>query len=167
MCRSVPRPSLAIWTAGLPAGKRTSVRGGHSAAALHSRRAHVTVFAPIYFIALHWQLAFTYNLPATAFPLSVPIESPTQILEVLVEDEKEASPARLKEKDPVALEKRSFRRYLADDVPMNAVAVIDLPPAPQQTVDRRFLVVLTVVIGGAMILALARAFESKIASPYN
>ena len=65
--------------------------------------------------------------------------------------------AKLKEKSPVVLERRSFRRFLADDVPVNAVSVIDLPPAARATVDRRYLVVLTLIIGGAMIAALARA----------
>jgi hypothetical protein len=63
--------------------------------------------------------------------------------------------------EPVILEKRSFRRFLADDVPMNTVAVIDLPPSVRATVDRRYLVVLTLVIGGAMILALARALNRR------
>jgi hypothetical protein len=58
------------------------------------------------------------------------------------------------------LQQRNFRRFLADDVPINAVTVIDLPPATvKSTVDRRYLVVLTVVIGAAMILALARALQ--------
>jgi hypothetical protein len=99
-------------------------------------------------------------LPASAFPLSVPIESPTQILEVLVEEEKgTVRGARLQEKPPVSLERRSFRRFLADDVPKNAVSVIDLSAAPHTSVDRRYLVILTLVIGGAMIAALARALQ--------
>ena len=66
-----------------------------------------------------------------------------------------------KKTEPVILEKRGFRRFLADDVPMNTVAVIDLPPSVRATVDRRYLVVLTLVIGGAMILALARALNRR------
>jgi len=152
----------AVWTAGLPAGATDFQvsQGDIPAAAVAFERAHVLVFAPI--APGLAQLAFTYNLPASAFPLSVSIESPTQILEVLVEDERgTVSGARLKEKDPVALEKRSFRRFLADDVPLNAVAVINLPPSVRPTVDRRFLVILTLVIGGAMILALARALNRR------
>ena len=152
----------AVWSGGLPAGAIDFqvTQGDIPAAAVAFSNSHVLVFAPI--APGLAQLAFTYNLPATAFPLRIPIESPTQILEVLVEDEKgQVSGARLKEKEPVILEKRSFRRFLADDVPMNTVAVIDLPPSVRATVDRRYLVVLTLVIGGAMILALARALNRR------
>jgi hypothetical protein len=152
----------AVWTGGVP-GKATDFRvsqGDIPAAAVAFGDAHVSVFAPI--APGLAQLAFTYSVPASAFPLSVPIESPTQILEVLVEDEKgSVNGARLKEKDPVAVERRNFRRFLADDVPMNAVAVIDLPPAARHSVDRRYLVVLILIIGGAMILALARALSRR------
>jgi hypothetical protein len=108
------------------------------------------------------QLAFAYDLPASAFPLSVPIEDSTQILEVLVEDEKgRVSGARLRERDPVVLESRSFRRFLADDVPMNAVTLIDLPAAPRASLDRRYLIVVTLVIALAMTVALARALSRR------
>jgi hypothetical protein len=152
----------AVWTAGVPpqATDLKVSQGDIPAAAVTFGNAHVLVFAPI--APGLAQLAFTYDLPATAFPLRVPVESPTQILEVLVEDEKgSVSGARLKEKDPVALERRDFRRFLGDDVPKNAVAVIDLPPAVRQAVDRRYLVALVLVIGGVMILALARALNRR------
>ena len=46
------------------------------------------------------------------------------------------------------------------DMPENSVAVIDLPaPPPTRSIDPRFLVALTVVIGGSMIVALARALR--------
>jgi hypothetical protein len=152
----------AVWTGGVPS-QATDFRvsqGDIPAAAVAFGGAHVSVFAPI--APGLAQLAFTYSMPASAFPLSVPIESPTQILEVLVEDEKgSVNGARLKEKDPVAVERRNFRRFLADDVPINAVAVIDVPPAARHSVDRRYLVVLTLIISGAMILALARALSRR------
>jgi len=152
----------AVWTAGVPPGGtdfRVS-QGDIPAAAVSFANSHVLVFAPI--APGLAQLAFTYNLPASAFPLSVPIQSPTQILEVLVEDEKgSVSGARLKEKDPVTVERRRFRRFLGDDVPKNAVAIIDLPLSVRPTIDRRYLVVLTLVIGGAMILVLARALNRR------
>ena len=90
------------------------------------------------------------------------MQQPTQIFEVLVEDERgSVTGAKLKERNPVVLERRSFRRFLADDVPVNAVSVIDLPAAPKATIDRRYLVVLTLIIGGAMIAALAVALRRR------
>jgi hypothetical protein len=109
------------------------------------------------------QLAFTYSIPASAFPLSVPIMHDTQILEVLIEDEKgSVTGANLDEKAPVALERRNFRRFLAADVPPNSVAVIDLPASARtRDIDPRYMVALTAIIGLAMIGALARALKRR------
>jgi hypothetical protein len=98
-------------------------------------------------------------MPASAFPLSIPIIRDTQIFEVLIEEEKgTVSGAKLVEKDPVVLERRSFRRFLADDVPANSVSVIDLPASSKKLeIDPRYMVALTVVFGAAMIFALVRA----------
>jgi hypothetical protein len=42
------------------------------------------------------------------------------------------------------------------------VAVIDLPaPPPARSIDPRFLVAITLVLGGAMIVALARALKRR------
>ena len=152
--------SNPVWTAVVP-DRATGFRvtqGDIPPAAVTFDNSRVAVFAPL--APGLAQLAFTYNLPASSFPLHVPVQQPTQIFEVLVEDEKgSVSGAKLKERDPVILERRSFRRFLADDVPVNAVAAIDLPAAPRASIDRRYLVVLTVIIGGAMIAALARALR--------
>ena len=152
--------SNPVWTAVVP-DRATGFRvtqGDIPAAAVTFDNSRVAVFAPL--APGLAQLAFTYNLPASSFPLHVPVQQPTQIFEVLVEDEKgSVSGAKLKERDPVVLERRSFRRFLADDVPVNAVAAIDLPAAPRASIDRRYLVVLTLIIGGAMIAALARALR--------
>jgi hypothetical protein len=149
-----------VWTALVPhgaSGFRVS-QGDIPAGAVAFANSHVSVFAPI--APGLAQLAFTYNLPATSFPLSIPIQQPTQIFEVLVEDEKgTVTGAKLKEQNPVVLDTRSFRRFLADDVPQNAVSVINLPGIRRATIDRRFLIALTVIIGASMIAALARALR--------
>jgi hypothetical protein len=154
--------SKPVWTALVPeraTGFRVS-QGDIPASAVTFRDSHVLVFAPI--APGLAQLAFTYNLPASSFPLHVPVQQPTQIFEVLVEDEKgSVSGAKLKERSPVLLERRSFRRFLADDVPENSVSVIDLPAAPRASIDRRYLVVLTLIIGGAMIASLATALRRR------
>ncbi|HUQ20088.1 MAG TPA: hypothetical protein VM099_10795 [Gemmatimonadaceae bacterium] len=149
-----------VWTALVPptATGFQVAQGDIPAAAVAFRNSHVSVFAPI--APGLAQLAFTYNVPASSFPLSVPVQQPTQILEVLVEDEKgSVTGAKLTEKDPVVLERRSFRRFLADDVPQNEISVIDLPAAVRTTIDPRYLVALTLVIGTTMIIVLARALR--------
>jgi hypothetical protein len=107
------------------------------------------------------QLAFSYELAASAFPLRIPIVKDTQILEVLIEDEKgTVSGAKLQEKAPVAIEKRNFRRFLAADVPANSMSMIDLPASSKPgEIDPRYMIALTVVIGGAMVFALVRALR--------
>jgi hypothetical protein len=154
---SSPHP---VWSALVPrTAKDFRVsQGDIPAASVEFRDAHVNVFAPI--APGLAQLVFTYNIPASAFPLSIPVQEPTQILEVLVEDEKgKVSGAKLKEQNPVTLEQRSFRRFLADDVPENAVSVIDLPAVRRSSIDRRFLIAITLIIGGTMIVTLARALK--------
>jgi hypothetical protein len=109
------------------------------------------------------QLSFSYSLPANAFPLRLPFRDRTDVYEVLIEEETgSVSGANLKEVDPVSVEGRSFRRFLGQDIPSSAVAVIDLPPAVAgRAIDPRFMVVLTLLIGGTMIVALARALRRR------
>jgi len=152
------RPEGAAWSAILPPGARNFrvTQGDVPAAAITFTNGKASVFAPI--APGLRQLSFTYDVPARSFPLSVPIDRATQVYEVLIEEPTgTVTGASLKEVEPVAIEKRMFRRFLASDVPENAVSVIDLPPVQRASVDARYLVALTVLIGGSMVFALARA----------
>jgi hypothetical protein len=150
-----------VWSSVLPAQARDFrvSQGDVPAQAVRFEQGRVRVFAPL--SPGIKQLAFSYSIPARAFPLSVPIVRPTEILEVLIEEEKgSVSGASLQEQEPVALNRRSFRRFLASDVPANAVSIIDLPAASRAMgIEPRYMVGLTVIIGGAMIFALARALR--------
>ena len=150
-----------VWSAVLPASAQNFQvsQGDIPAQAVRFEEGKARVFAPL--APGLKQLAFTYSVPASAFPLSIPIIRETQIFEVLIEEEKgKVTGAKLVEKDPVLLERRSFRRFLADDVPANSVSVIDLPRAPKNLeIDPRFMIALTVVFGSAMIFALVRALR--------
>lgn len=159
-----PGSEGAVWSAVIPAqASRFQIsQGDIPSAAVRFENGRALVYAPL--APGLKQLAFSYSLPASAFPLRVPVISPTQIFEVLIEDEKgSVTGAKLKEVAPVALEKRSFRRFLAADVPAGVVSVIDLPAAAQsgRDIDPRFMIALTVVIGGAMAFALARALRRR------
>jgi len=152
-----------VWSAPIPAPASNFQvsQGDVPAIAMRFANGRASVFAPI--APGLKQLAFSYSVPARAFPLSIPIVRDTQILEVLIEEEKgTVSGAKLTEKAPVALEQRSFRRFLADDVPANSVSVIDLPAAGREReIDPRYMIALTIIIGGSMILALARALRRR------
>jgi len=151
-------PDGASWSAVLPTGARNLrvTQGDVPADAVTFTDGKASVFAPL--APGLRQLSFTYDLPARSFPLSVPIDRATQVYEVLIEEPTgTVTGANLKEVEPVTMEKRTFRRFLASDVPKNAVSVINLPPAQRTSVDARYLVALTVLIGGSMVFALARA----------
>ena len=136
-------------------------QGDISAAAVSYTNGVVNVFAPI--APGIKQLAFSYSLPANSFPLKLPLEKATGVYEILIEEKTgSVTGPHLKEMDPVTVDERNFRRFLASDMPENSVAVIDLPPPPPtRSIDPRFLVALTVVIGGSMIAALARALKRR------
>ncbi|HVF38982.1 MAG TPA: hypothetical protein VM939_03710 [Gemmatimonadaceae bacterium] len=155
--------SGAVWSAIVPSGARgfRITEGDVPAGAVKFSDGKASVFAPI--APGIKQVAFTYDVPASSFPLSVPIDRPTQVLEVLIEEPKGTvtGSSSLKEVEPVALERRTFRRFLASNVPANVVSVIDLPAAARTSVDRRYLALLTVIIGGAMVVALARALRRR------
>jgi hypothetical protein len=150
-----------VWSAVVPSGASDFQvsQGDIPAQAVRFDGGKARVFAPL--APGLKQLAFSYSLPASAFPLSIPIAGDTQILEVLIEDEKgTVSGAKLSETAPVALERRSFRRFLANDVPANSISVIDIPASrAMRGIDPRYMAALTVVIGAAMVFALARALR--------
>lgn len=153
----------AVWSALVPS-KATGfavTQGDIPSSGLRFENGKAQVYAPV--APGLRQLSFTYSLPPDAFPLSLPLTEPVQIFEVLIEEEQgTASGAKLKEAAPVALERRTFRRFLADDVPANAVTVIDLPAAAVKgQIDPKFIVALTGVIAAAMLFALARALSRR------
>jgi hypothetical protein len=151
----------AVWSAPLPAGATgPAVReGDFPSAAISFDGERVSIFAP--FAPGLKQLGFSYSLPAKQFPLAIPVMNPTGVFEVMLE-EKSGSVvgARLKEQDPVNTDQRTFRRFLAADVPVNDVATIDLPPPPAET-DPRYLVALTFILGAVMIAVLAHALRRR------
>ncbi|HEX6629322.1 MAG TPA: hypothetical protein VF105_15335 [Gemmatimonadaceae bacterium] len=121
----------------------------------------VRVFAPL--APGIKQLSFSYSLPAKSFPLKLPLEKETGIYEILIEDKTgKVSGPHLREVDPVTVDERNYRRFLASDMPENSLAVIDLPAPPStRTVDPRYLVAITLVIGGSMVVALAQALRRR------
>jgi hypothetical protein len=135
--------------------------GDLSAGAVTQANGVVSVFAPI--APGVKQLSFTYSLPAKAFPLKLPLEKETGLYEILIEEKVgSVTGPRIKEVEPVTVDERDFRRFLASDMPENSTAVIDLPaPASTGAIDARFLVAITLVLGGAMVAALARALRRR------
>lgn len=135
-------------------------QGDITGAAVTYANGVVSVFAPL--APGIKQFSFSYSLPAKSFPLKLPVEKDTGVYEVLVE-EKAGTVAgpKLKEVDPVTVDERNFHRFLGLDMPENSVTVIDFPAPPTDAIDRRYLVALTLLIGGTMVVALAHALRRR------
>jgi hypothetical protein len=150
----------ATWQSHIAAGA-TNFRvsqGDIPAGAVSYANGTVSVYAPI--APGIKQLSYSYTLPAKSFPLSLPLEKETGIYEILIEERAgSVTGPHLREMDPVTVDERNFRRFLASDMPENSVATIDLPASPARAIDPRYLVAITLVIGGTMVLALAQALR--------
>ena len=156
-------PSGATWQTHISPGAANFKvdQGDISPAAVTYDKGVVSVFAPL--APGVKQLAFSYSLPAKTFPLKLPLEKETGVYEIMIEEKAgSVTGPHLKEVEAVNVGDRNFRRFLASDMPQNSVAIIDLPPPPAtHTIDRRYLVALTLLIGGSMILALAQALRRR------
>jgi hypothetical protein len=122
-----PKDGRAVWTALVPerATKFRLGEGDVSEGGLVMRDGRVHLFAPV--APGLKQLSFRYELPRDAFPLTVPITEPVGVLEVVADDPgARVTGAALRERPPVRSEGRTFKRFLAQDVPRNAVVRIEL-----------------------------------------
>jgi hypothetical protein len=117
----------AVWTAIIPE-KAQEFRVGEGdvgEGGLVMRDGRVHLFAPV--APGLKQISFRYNLPPDAFPLSVAITEAVGVLEVVTDDQgARVSGAGLREMRPVESEGRTFKRFMSQDVPRNAVARLDL-----------------------------------------
>ncbi|MGH7689852.1 MAG: hypothetical protein ACREN3_09635, partial [Gemmatimonadaceae bacterium] len=116
-----------LWTTQLPAAAvAPAVSGGDVAAgAVAFVGTEVRLFAPV--SPGIRQLAVGFTLPASAFPLSLPMTGGAGVLEVMLE-EASATPSMpgLSQRQSVTTGERTFKRYLAQDVPDSAVLRIDV-----------------------------------------
>jgi len=143
-----------LWATRFPtaAESLTVAPGDLGAGAVSFREGRGELYAPI--SPGVRQLVVTYRLPAGAFPLTLPLEVPVSVLEVLLEDPRAAADgAGLAESAPVAIDGRNFRRFLSRDVPAaTAIRIRAEPPGGRgQTATRVLAVVAAVLMGGALV----------------
>jgi hypothetical protein len=124
--------------------------GDLSTGAVAFRGGRAQVYAPI--SPGVRQIALTYLLPGDAFPLSLPMGRPVSVLEVLLEEPRAiVEGAGLSEVAPAAIDGRTFRRFLAQNVPPQAVMRVTAPPPIEQDLKAlRWL-----AFGSAMVMLLA------------
>ncbi|MDQ6737935.1 MAG: hypothetical protein M3Z30_09580, partial [Gemmatimonadota bacterium] len=153
--------SAAVFSALIPSNARSPVvaDGDIPAAAVKFADSRVLVYAAL--APGMKQLAFHYDLPSDAFPLHIPLERGAVVLEILAEDSTATvTGAGLRAVAPVAIEGHTFRRFLAGEVRPNSVTIISVPEL-KQPMELYFVAGLTLVIGGAMTLALARTLRRR------
>ncbi len=107
------------------------------------------------------RLSFSYSVDADAFPLKMPVQFTTGVLEVLAEDPQATVTApRIAETAPASIDGRNFRRFLGNDVPASGVLEMDLPGSGQAQ-KTRIVISLIAAISLAMLVSLARAFGRR------
>ena len=156
-----PDTTTPTWAAVLP-GAAEDFDVGESdvaEAAVRFEEGRMRIFAPI--APGLKQIAVSYVLPADAFPVSIPVERATPVLEILIEDPAgSASGAGIVEVDPVSAEGRTFRRFLAADAPATGVIVLSMPSAARFG-RGTYLAIVLLAIGTAMLIVLARSFARR------
>ncbi len=119
----------------------------------------VSVFAPI--APGLKQVSFSYKLPAESFPAEFVAERGAVVFEVLLEEPLGTVTAPgFANVDPVTLERRNFRRYLAQDVKDGVRVQVDLP-ASRTPFRNLYIAGLLVAIGALMLLMLMRAVQAR------
>lgn len=154
-------PASASWSTPLAAGalRPTILEGDLPADATKFTAERLFVYAP--FAPGLKQVAYTYFLKDDAFPLAIPVEGETSVIEVLIEEgNATASGARLQQVAPVIIEGRQFMRYLGSEVPDKSVIGIAIPKREAE-INPWFVAALTLVIGGAMVGTLVWAMRRR------
>ena len=151
------------WSVAIPAAA-TDVRaneGEISPDAFAAQNGRVSVFAPI--APGVKQVAFSYKLPESSFPLRVRTVRPVVVFEVLVEEPQSTVRGQgFTAVDPVTLEGRNFRRFLAQDLKADADLVVEVP-AGGASGRNLYIAGLLVAVGFLMMLALTRSMQRAAA----
>jgi hypothetical protein len=154
----VQRDSTApVWTTPLPSGA-TDFAGGEgdvSTASMQAIAGRMQLRAP--FGPGVKQLSYSYSLPPSAFPLTLKADAPTVVMEVLVEESgAQVTGPNLRAQAAATTGGRTFKRFLAQDVPAGSLTKVTVP-ATTQALRTKVLVVLACVIALVMLGALGRA----------
>jgi hypothetical protein len=160
LTRVTPPNGPPVWTAPLPEGaagfaNAPSSLTSETVTLVNGRAAAFAPFSP----GIR-QFGFTYELPPHTFPVSIPVADSTPVVQILVEAPTGtvAGPG-LQQLSPTTIERRTFRRFEAQDVPAGTVFTIDTgasPPARRGT-----LVALALVLGSIAAVGLLVAVKRK------
>lgn len=154
-----------VWLTHLPHGAlnfQLNQNGEIPDAAVVRRGDSLSLYAPVS-PGLR-QLAVTYELPPSDFPLDMPLEEATGVLEVLVQEPlARVSGPRLVEQPDATLEGRTFRRFLGQDLPASAVLQVQVPANPDSA--RSAVITILSIIAAALVVGGLVAFSRRRAPP--
>lgn len=157
---TVLRPT---WSTSIPA-TAIDVRvseGEISPRAFLAKDGRASVFSP--FAPGLKQVVFTYKVPNSSFPLAFTAEGGAVVFEVLLEEPQgSVSGGGFTAVEPVSLEGRNFRRFLAQDVKPGARIVIELPSG-NFAGRGLYIAGLLAAVGFLMLLGLARSMQRSVA----
>ena len=164
----VARDSIPVWTTTLPADAEgmAVAPGDVSAATVAFRPGRAELYAPL--SPGIRQLVLTYSLPAKSFPVSIPLQRATSVIEVLMEDPRgEVVGSGLSEVAPATIEGRTFRRFIAQDATASAVVRVNAPaPARENAATlRALLLVLAALMAGALVVWALRRPRAESRGP--
>ncbi len=143
----------------LGVGTVTGGQGDISPDAIRADEGRVRVWAPI--APGLKQFSFSYELPVSQSELVVALEGNIPVMEVLIENPNgSAVGADIAEVDPVSVEGRPFKRFLAQNVTGPSTLNISTPRATSTTRNMRVMLVV-VSVGAAMLLGLGMAMTQK------
>jgi hypothetical protein len=155
-------PDRPVWSGILPNGianARVNPSGEIAPTQVRFDNGRVRLYAPI--SPGIRQLSYAYQVPKGALPLTVPIDQPTNVLEVLVEEPRATvSGAPIAEVAPTSAGGRTFRRFLGQNVAPGAVLSIDVPFTFGDA-RSRFVVGIAVMCGLAMLAAIFVALRRR------
>jgi hypothetical protein len=151
-----------IWHAPLPEGVKDlqmNPQGDITVQNVKQVKDGLNVFAPI--SPGIRQLSFSYTLPPSGFPLSLPVMDSVEVMEVLVQEPgATVGGAGLTEVAPVEQDGAMFRRLLAQNVKQHAVLTFAMPGRAASFVKRGVSIVAS-ILAAAMALALGFALMRR------
>ena len=154
---------MPTWSMSVPASARDvrANEGEISPDAFVAGSGRVSVYAPI--APGIKQVAFSYKVPNSSFPLLMRAEGGAVVFEVLLEEPQGFVTGKgFTNVAPVTLEGRNFRRFLSQDVQPNAELIIELPSsgAPARNL---YIAGLLIAIGMLMMVVLMRSMQRRAA----
>ena len=149
------------WTAAIPK-EATNLAGGQgdvAASSIVRRGERVAILSP--FGPGIKQVSYTYSLPSGAFPVVLPVEQRTSVLEVLVEEQlATVKGASLQAIASASTGGRTFKRYQTQDAAAGQQFRVDVPTTSEAT-RKWLLIALAALFVMAMIYSLVRALRGR------